>query len=53
MHSNERPLKLSGEPIGSPQRSEFDLLNKNGQPIIDSGTHSSDDRSQSKRLERQ
>ncbi|XP_062186187.1 protein MULTIPLE CHLOROPLAST DIVISION SITE 1-like [Phragmites australis] len=38
MQSNERPLRLSGEPSGSLQRSEFDSLeNQNGQPIIDSG----------------
>ncbi|XP_062226560.1 protein MULTIPLE CHLOROPLAST DIVISION SITE 1-like [Phragmites australis] len=52
--SNEKPLRSSGEPSGSLQRSEFDSLeNQNGQPIIDSGKHSSDDSSLSKRLERQ
>ncbi|KAL6843678.1 hypothetical protein ACP4OV_026249 [Aristida adscensionis] len=54
IQSNERLPRLSGELSGNLEPSlDLALENQNGQPVIDSGKHKSDDSSQLKRPDRQ
>ncbi|CAN6269042.1 unnamed protein product [Urochloa humidicola] len=55
MQHNERPLRLSGKPSGNLQSPEFglELENRDRQPAIEPGKHSSDESLQSNKLEGQ